>query len=71
MKNINITLTEAEIEILQISLCETVLNLDSSIDKLNEHNRTGVNTSLINAKRERKNDCDNLWLKLYRAQESA
>lgn len=65
MKQFNITLTDAEIEALQICLCHVELDYNREADFLREHNQTGINTKLIEAKRERANECDKLWHKLY------
>lgn len=67
MKEFTITLTEKEIELLQISLCETALNLEQEADRLEKHNQSGVNTGFIKSKREHKKNCDTLWLNLYNA----
>lgn len=65
MKELTITLTKEEIELLQISLCETALNLEREADQLENHNQSGINTNSIKSKREHKKSCDALWLKLY------
>lgn len=67
MKEFTITLTSEEVELLQISLSETGLNAELRADHLARHNKTGINTASINAKREQKRNCDNLWQKLYDA----
>lgn len=68
MKEITITLTAKEIEALQISVCAERLNLENDIDRLKEHNRTGINTKKIKAKAERVQDLDALFDKLYQAE---
>ena len=65
MKNYKIILTERELGVLLISLCETSLNLDSTANNLEQHNRTGINSKAIKIKRERIVECDALWNKLY------
>lgn len=67
MKEFTITLTEKEVELIQISLSETGLEAELKADYLDRHNKTGINTASINAKREQKTNCDNLWQKLYDA----
>lgn len=65
MKEFNITLTEAEIEFLQICLCHVQLDLNNEADYLREHNKTGINTRSIERKRERARECEKIWHKLY------
>lgn len=65
MKEYQITLTEREIEVLRISLCETSLNLERTANTLEQHNRTGINAKAIEMKRECAKECDTLWNKLF------
>ena len=65
MKEYSITLTEREIEVLQICLCNVAYDMGAEADRLEMHNESGINTNAINLKRERKTECDNLWQKLY------
>ena len=62
-----IELTEKEIEALQIALCAERLRLGESVDHLMDHNKTGINTKAINSKKQRMEDCDRLFDKLYNA----
>lgn len=64
MKEYNITLTEREIEALQICLCGMESTLREQAAQLLENNKTGINTNFANKKRERANECDALWKKL-------
>jgi len=68
MKTYTIELTAKEIEALQIALCAERLNLENDVDHLENHNQTGINTKKIETKRNRMNDCDRLWQKLYKAE---
>ena len=62
MKNVN--LTEEEIKMLQIAVCGEQLELNKEIDNLKKHNKTGINTNLINKKVERVKDLERMWKKL-------
>lgn len=64
MKNITITLTEKEIDALQISICANKLKLEEDIERLKEHNLSGVNTKLIRQKAERILEIEDLFDKL-------
>lgn len=68
MKSINVVLTEQEIDALQISVFVNKIKLEEQIDELKEHNRSGINTSLIKKKAERIQELDDLFDKLYTAQ---
>lgn len=68
MKTFTIELTAKEIEALQIALCAELLNLEDDIRYLENHNESGINTKKIETKRNRMNDCDILWQKLYEAE---
>lgn len=65
MKQFNITLTESEIETLQICLCHVQLDIHTKIDSLWEHNKSGIHTRRIEQQCERVKDCEKLWHKLY------
>lgn len=71
MKNIKITLTERELEVLQISLFANKIDLEEEIEYLANHNETGVHTWKIEKKFERINECVKLWHKLYDAELTA
>ena len=68
MKTFTIELTASEIEALQIALCAERLNLENDIDRLENHNTTGIHTHKINLKRNCIKVCDSLWDKLYEAE---
>lgn len=65
MKEYNITLTEREIEVLQISLCETALHLERSTRILKKRNKLGINSKMIKLNQKCKQACDDLWEKIY------
>ena len=65
MKEYNITLTEREIEVLHICLCNMESTLREQAVTLLENNETGINTDFAKQKIERANECDSLWYKLY------
>lgn len=65
MKQFKITLTESEIEALKLCLCHVERDYNKEADFLRDYNKTGINTKLIEAKRERANECYKLWEKLY------
>lgn len=65
MKQFSITLTESEIEALQNCLCYTKLAYEQEANHLSEHNKTGINTKLIEKKRERANELEKIFNKLY------
>lgn len=67
MEEYNITLTEREIEVLQIALCASKIALENDIDNLKNHNKTGINTNKITQKIKRIKDCDELFTKLHKA----
>lgn len=47
MKEYTITLTESEIEAIRIALSDDSLYYLARVNYLNEHNKTGLNTELI------------------------
>ena len=65
MKQFNITLTESEIEALQICLSGMKLTLQNQIDELKENNKC-VHLKTVDKKRERISECDDLFKKLNR-----
>lgn len=69
MKKIDITLTEREINTLQICLSAEILALQNEIEHLKDHNKTGINTMKIKLKAERIEECETLWSKLYKAEQ--
>ena len=68
MKSITINLTEKEIEALQISIFANKLKLEEDVERLKEHNRSGINTKLIKKKGERIEELYELFDKLYTAE---
>lgn len=68
MKTYTVELTAKDIEVLQIALCAERLNLEEKVDRLECHNKTGINTKLIEVSRERMKDCDRLFSLLYDAE---
>lgn len=64
-----IKLTKKEIEALQISICEEILKLEENIDLLGNCIRTIDTASLIQRKRERVEDLNALFDKLYDAEQ--
>lgn len=68
-KEITIKLTEREINALQICLSAEILTLQNEIDRMKDHNKTGINTRKIKLKAERIEECDALWSKLYKAEQ--
>lgn len=62
MEEYNITLTEREVDTLQMCLCGMESKLREQLAILS--NETGINTGYIKRKRERANECDALWHKL-------
>lgn len=68
MKTYTIELTASEINALQICLCAEHLILEEEVANLENHNTTGINTHKINLKRSCMKVCDDLWDKLYKAE---
>ena len=69
MKTIAIELTAREIEVLQICLCSQRMILEDRVAILANHNKTGINTKVIENKRKCMNECDRLFDKLYEAEQ--
>lgn len=67
-KTTAINFTAKEIEALQISISAEQLNLAEEVDRLVEHNKTGINTKSIRLKLERIKDLEALFDKLYDAE---
>ena len=68
MKTFTVELTAREIEVLQICLCEEHLILEEKVAHLMNHNKTGINTKVIEKKRNCMEECDRLFTKLYEAE---
>lgn len=66
MKQFSITLTESEIEALQICLMNSEAMYLQQADDLSEHNKLGINTKLIERKRGSARECERL-IKLFDA----
>lgn len=69
MKTYTIELTAKEIEALQICLCAEHMILEEEVAHLENHNKTGINTKKIEAKRNCMKVCDSLFDKLYKAEQ--
>lgn len=65
MKEITITLTVEEIELIQEALSTHKINRQNCADHLADHNKTGINTKMIERNRRVANECDRLFDKLY------
>lgn len=68
MKTYTIELTAAEINALQVCLCAEHNILEEEVSHLENNNITGINTYKIEYKRNCMKVCDNLWEKLYKAE---
>lgn len=68
MKTYTIELTASEIEALQICLCAEHEILKEEVFRLENHNETGIDTHKIGLKRSCMKMCDELWNKLYEAE---
>ena len=69
MKTVAVSLNKEEINALQISISAAILKLQEEIDRLKDHNKTGINTNKIRQKVERINDLNALFDKMYRAEQ--
>lgn len=69
MKTVAVSLNKEEINALQISISAAILKLQEDIDRLKDHNKTGINTNKIRQKVERINDLNALFDKMYRAEQ--
>ena len=65
MKEITITLTVKEIELIQEALSTHRINRQNYADHLAEHNKTGINTKTIERNRRVARECNTLFGKLY------
>ena len=68
MQKVTIELTIKEIQNLQISLSAAQLRLQEDVDRLSDHNTTGINTKKINAKKALIKELELLFDKLYDAE---
>lgn len=68
MAQTTVTLSYEEIEALLISITANKIILENSIEHLECHNKTGINTKLISQKKDRIIDLNNLFTKLCSAQ---
>lgn len=71
MKEVTITLTVEEIEFIQKALSTHRINRQDRADHLAEHNKTGINTKLIERNRRAAKECDRLFDKLYDSVENS
>lgn len=67
MKEINVKLTEREIEVLMITLCSDHMTLEEATARLEKNNKTGIIARRIECNRFRMKELDDLWNKLYDA----
>lgn len=67
MKEINVKLTEREIEVLMITLCSEHMTLEEDVVRLEKNNKIGINARRIDCNRFRMKELDDLWNKLYDA----
>ena len=65
MTNRTIKLTDKEIDILLICLCDMESKMKTEAERLKNSNKSGINTEAANTKIERANDCNILWRKLF------
>lgn len=65
MKEITITLTVEEIELIQEALSTHQIHRQNYADHLAEHNKTGINTKTIERNRRVAKECGMLFDKLY------
>lgn len=63
-----VNLTSEELNNLEVAICASKLDLERDIDRLSEHNETGINTKKINTKKELIKKLDLLFTKLYEAE---
>ena len=68
MKTYTIELTAAEINALQVCITAEHMILEEEVARLESHNKTGVHTYKIDHKRNCMKVCDDLWDKLYKAE---